>query len=78
MKSLLMRVIKEIEKAGLTLNIQKTMIMASGHIISWQREGGKVEAATRFIFLDSKITGDGDYSHEIKRYFSLKRKLWPV
>ena len=78
LQSLLLKVREESEETGLKLNIQKTMIMASGHIISWQREGGKVEAATRFIFLDSKITGDGDYSHEIKRYFSLKRKLWPV
>ena len=61
-------------RAGLTLNTQKTMIMASGHIISWQIEGGNVEAVTHFIFLDSKITGDGDYSHEIKRHFLLGKK----
>ena len=56
------------EKAGLKLSIQKTKIMASGPITSWQIEGGKVEAVTDFIFLSSKITADGDYSHEIKRY----------
>ena len=72
--SLLMRVKEETEKAGLTLNNQKTMIMASGHIISWQIEGGEMEAVTCFIFLDSKITGDDDYSHEIKRHFLLEKK----
>ena len=56
------------EKAGLKLSIQKTKIMASGPITSWQIEGEKVEAVTDFIFLSSKITADGDYSHEIKRY----------
>ena len=59
--------VKESENVALKLNIQKTKIMASGPIISWQIEGGKVEAVTNFIFLGSKITADGDCSHEIKR-----------
>ena len=67
-----MRVKEESEKAGLKLNIQKTNIMASGPITSWQIEGGKVE--TDFIFMGSKITADGDYSHEIKRCLLLGRK----
>ena len=67
LKSLLMKVKEESEKAGLKLSIQKTKIMASGPITSWQIEGEKVEAITDFIFLSSKITADGDYSHEIKR-----------
>ena len=66
-KSLLMRVKEESEKAGLKLNIQKTEIMASGPIISWQTEREKVEAVRNFIFLGSKITVDDDCSHEIKR-----------
>ena len=66
-KSLLMRVKEESEKAGLKLNIQKTKIMASGHITSWQIEGEKVEAVTDFIFLGSKITVDNDCSHEMKK-----------
>ena len=65
---------EESEKAGLKLNIQKTKIMASGAITSWQIEGKKVEVMTDFIFLDSKITADGDRSHEIKRCFLLGRK----
>ena len=73
-KSLLMRVKEESEKAGLKLNIQKMKNMPSGPITSWQIEGGKVEAVTDFIFLGSKITADGDYSHKIKRYFFLARK----
>ena len=73
-KSLLMRVKKESEKAGLKLNIQKMKNMASGPITSWQIEGGKVEAVTDFIFLGSKITADGDYSHKIKRCLLLGRK----
>ena len=73
-KSLLMRVRKESEKAGLKLNIQKMKNMASGPITSWQIEGGKVEAVTDFIFLGSKITADGDYSHKIKRCLLLGRK----
>ena len=66
-RSLLMRVKEESEKAGLKLNIQKTKIMASGHITSWQIEGEKVEAVTDFIFLGSKITVDNDCSHEMKK-----------
>ena len=58
---------EESKKAGLKLNIQKTKIMASGPITSWQIEGGRVEMVTDFIYLDSKITADGECSHEIKR-----------
>ena len=64
-KSLLMKVKEESEKVGLKLNIQKTKIMASGPITSWQIDGEKVETVTDFIFLGSKITVDGDYNHEI-------------
>ena len=67
LKSLLMKVKEESEKVGLKLNIQKTKIMASGLITSWQIEGKKVEAVTDFIFLGCKITADADCSHEIKR-----------
>ena len=76
LKSLLIRVKKESEKekAGLKLSIQKTNIMASEPITSWQTEGEKVEVVTDFIFLSSKITSDGDYSHEIKRHLLLGRK----
>ena len=74
LKSRLMRV-KENEKAGLKLNIKKTKIMAYDPIISWQTDGGKLETVTDFIFLGSKITADGDYSHEIKRIHGiLERK----
>ena len=73
-KSLLMRMKEEREKVGLKLNIQKTKIMASGSITTWQTEGGKVEAVTDFIFLVSKITVDGHCSHEIKRHLLLGRK----
>ena len=73
LKSFLMRV-KESEKAGLKLNIQKTKIMASGPIISWQIEGGNVEAVMDFIFLGSEISVDGDCSHKIKRPLLLRRK----
>ena len=66
--------VKESEKAGLKLNIQKTKIMASGPITSWQIDGEKVEIVIDFIFLGSKITADGDCSHEIKRCFLLGRK----
>ena len=65
---------EEIRKAGLKLNIQKTKIMASGPIISWQIEGETMETVIDFIFLGSKITADGDYSHEIKRHLLLRRK----
>ena len=74
LKSLLMRVKEESEKADLKLNIQKFMVLASGPITSWQIEGEKVEAETDFIFLVSKITADGDCSHEIKRHVLLGRK----
>ena len=67
LKNLLMRVKEEREKAGLKLNIQKTKIMASGPIISWQIDGETMETVVDLIFLDSKITADGDCNHEIKR-----------
>ena len=75
LKSLLMKVKEESEKAGLKLNIQKTKIIASGPITSWQIEGGKVEIVTDFIFLGSKITANSDWSHEIKRCFLLGKKI---
>ena len=74
LKSLLVKVKEESEKVGLKLNIQKTKIMASGPITSWQIDGGRVEIVTDFIFLGSKITADGDCSHEIKRCLLLGRK----
>ena len=74
LKSLLMKVKKESEKAGLKLNIQKTEIMASGPITSWQIDGETMETVTDFIFLGSKITADGDCRHEIKRHLLLGRK----
>ena len=74
LKSLLMEV-KESEKVGLKLNIQKTKIMASGPITSWQIDGEIMETVTDFIFLGSKITADGDCSHEIKRHLLLGRKV---
>ena len=74
LKSFLMKVKEEREKAGLKLNIQKTKIMASGPITSWQIDGETVETVTDFIFLGSKITAGGDCSHEIKRHFLLERK----
>ena len=74
-----MKVKKESEKAGLKLNIQKTKIMASGPINSWQIDGETMETVRDIIFLGSKITADGDHSHEIKRLgCSLKEKLWPT
>ena len=69
-----MRLKEESEKAGLKLSIQKTKILASGPITSWQIEGEKVEAVTDFLFLGSKITADSDCSHEIKRHLLLRRK----
>ena len=69
-----MKVKEESEKAGLKLSIQKTKIMASSPITSWQKDGEKVETVTDFIFLGSKITPDGDCSHEIKRHLLLGRK----
>ena len=74
LKSLLMRVKAESEKAGLKFNIQKTKIMASDPFTSWQIDGEKVETVTDFIFLGSKITVGGDYSHKIKRRLLLGRK----
>ena len=75
LKSLLMKVNEESEKVGLKLNIQKTKIMASGPIISWQIDRETMETVTDFLFLGSKITADGDCSHEIKRRFLLGRKV---
>ena len=74
LKSLLMKVKEESERAILKLNIKKAKIMASGPITSWQIEGEKMEVVTDFFFLGSKITVDGDYSHEIKRQLLLSRK----
>ena len=73
-KSLLMKVKEESEKVGLKLNIQKMKIMASGPITSWEINGETVETVSDFIFLDSKITADGDCSHDIKRHLLLGRK----
>ena len=74
LKSPLMKVKEESEKAGLKLNIQKTKIMASSPITSWQTEGETMETVRDFIFLGSKVTADGDCSHEIKRYLLVERK----
>ena len=74
LKSLLMEVKEESEEAGFKLNIQKTKVMASGPITSWQIDGEATETVTEFIFLGSKITADGDCSHEIKRHLLLERK----
>ena len=73
LKSLLLRVKKESEKVGLKLNIQKIKIMASSHITSWQRDGKTMETVKDFILGGSKITADGDCSHEIKRHLLLGR-----
>ena len=75
LKSLLMKVKEESEKVGLKLNIQKTKIMASGSITSWQIEGETVKTVTEYILGGSKITADGDCSHEIKRHLLLGRKV---
>ena len=75
LKSLLMKVKEESDKVGLKLNIQKTKIMASGPIISWQIDGETVETVRGFLFLGSKITAGGDCSHEIKSACSLEEKL---
>ena len=75
LKGLLMKVKEESEKVGLKLNIQKTKIMASGPITLWEIDGETVETVSDFIFLDSKITADGDCSHEIKRHLLLGRKV---
>ena len=74
LKSLLMKVKEESEKVGIQLTIQKTKIMASGPITSWQIDGETVETVSDFIFLESKITADGDCSQEIKRHLLLGRK----
>ena len=75
LKSLLMKVKEESEKFCLKLNVQKTKIMASGLITSWEIDGETVETVSGFVFLDSKITADGDCSHEIKRRLLLEEKL---
>ena len=75
LKSLLMKVKEESGKVGLKLNIQKTKIMASGPITSWQIDGETMETMTDFIFLGCKITADGDCSHEVKRHLLLGRKV---
>ena len=75
LKSLLMKVKQESEKVGFKLNIQKTMIVASGPITSWQIDGETMETVTDLIFLGSKVTADDDYSHEIKRRLLLGRKV---
>ena len=78
-ESLLMKVKVESEKVGLKLNIQKTKIMASSPITSWEIDGETVETMSDYIFLGSKITTDGDCRHEIiKDAYSLERKLWPT
>ena len=78
LRSLLMKVKEESAKAGLKLNIQKTRIMASSPITSWQMDGETMETVTNFIFLGSKITADGDCSHEIKRHLLLGRKAMTI
>ena len=78
LKSLLMKVKEESEKVGLKFSIQKTKIMVSGPITSWQIDGDNVETVSDFIYLDSKIIADGDCSHKIKRRCSLEEKLWPT
>ena len=75
LKSLLMKMKQESEKVGFKLNIQKTKIMASSPVTSWQIDGKTVETVADFIFLGFKITADGDYSHEIKRHLLLGRKI---
>ena len=78
LKSLLMKVKEESEEVGLKLNIQKTKIMVSGPITSWQIDGETVETMIDFSILGSKVTADGDCSHEIKRRLLLGRKVWPT
>ena len=78
LKSLLMKVKKESEKVVLKLNIQKTKIMASGPITSWEIDGETVETVSDFILGGFKITADGDCSHELKDAYSLEGKLWPT
>ena len=78
LKSLFMKVKEESEKVGLKLNIQKTKIMESGPITSWETDGETVETVSDFIFLGSKITTDGDCSQKLKDAYSLEGKLWPT
>ena len=78
LKSLLIKVKEESEKVGLKLNIQKTKIMASGPIISWEIDGETVETVSDFILGGSKITADGDCNHEIKRCVLFGERLWPT
>ena len=78
LKSLLMKVKEESENVGLKVSIQKTKIMVSGPITSWEIDGETMETVTDFIFGGSKITADGDCSHEIKRHLLLGKKLWPT
>ena len=78
LKSLLMKVKEESEKVGLKLSIQKTKIMASGHITSWQIDGETMEIVWDFIFLGSKITADGNAAMKLKDAYSLEGKLWPT
>ena len=78
LKSLLMKVKEESENVGLKLNIQKTKIMASGPITSWEIDGETAETVSDFISLGSKITADGNCSHEIKRRLLRRRKFWPT
>ena len=78
LKSPLMKMKEESEKVSLKVNIQNTKIMASGPITSWQIDGETMETVTDFIFLDTKITADGDFSHEIKRCFLLGRKAMTI
>ena len=73
-----MKVKKESEKVGLKLNMQKTKIMASGPITTWEMDGETVETVSDFTFLGSQIVADGDCSHEIKRHLLLEKKLWPT
>ena len=77
LKSLLIKVKEESQKVGLKLNIQKTKIMASGPITSWGIDGETMETVSDFILGGSKITADGNYSHELKDAYSLDGKLWP-
>ena len=78
LKSLLMKVKEESKKVGLKINIQKTKIMASGPITSWEIDGETVETMADIVFLGSKITADGDYSHEINRCLCLKMKFMTI
>ena len=78
LKSLMMKVKDESEKDGLKLNIQKTKIMASGPITSWQIDGETVETVSDFIFWGSKITADGDWAMKLKDAYSLEGKFWPT